>query len=44
MTDPSYRGQIVTFTCPELGNTGKWRSLSAMSSRISLVIYFSQLR
>jgi len=22
MTDPSYRGQIVTFTCPELGNTG----------------------
>ena len=22
VTDPSYRGQIVTFTCPELGNTG----------------------
>lgn len=22
MTDPSYRGQIVTFTYPELGNTG----------------------
>jgi len=22
ITDPSYRGQIVTFTCPELGNTG----------------------
>ncbi len=22
LTDPSYRGQIVTFTCPELGNTG----------------------
>ena len=44
MTDPSYRGQIVTFTCPELGNTGKWRSLGAMSSDISLVIYFSQLR
>lgn len=22
MTDPSYMGQIVTFTCPELGNTG----------------------
>ncbi len=22
MTDPSYRGQLITFTCPELGNTG----------------------
>ncbi len=22
MTDPSYCGQLVTFTCPELGNTG----------------------
>ncbi|PLS69234.1 MAG: carbamoyl phosphate synthase small subunit [Cyanobacteria bacterium M5B4] len=22
LTDPSYTGQIVTFTCPELGNTG----------------------
>ena len=22
ITDPSYRGQMVTFTCPELGNTG----------------------
>ncbi|GAB4211021.1 MAG: glutamine-hydrolyzing carbamoyl-phosphate synthase small subunit [Synechococcales cyanobacterium] len=22
LTDPSYCGQIVTFTCPELGNTG----------------------
>ncbi|NJK35232.1 MAG: glutamine-hydrolyzing carbamoyl-phosphate synthase small subunit [Oscillatoriales cyanobacterium SM2_2_1] len=22
LTDPSYNGQIVTFTCPELGNTG----------------------
>src|SRR5579883_772733 len=22
LTDPSYRGQIVTFTYPELGNTG----------------------
>lgn len=22
ITDPSYRGQIITFTCPELGNTG----------------------
>ncbi len=22
LTDPSYREQIVTFTCPELGNTG----------------------
>jgi carbamoyl-phosphate synthase small subunit len=22
LTDPSYLGQIVTFTCPELGNTG----------------------
>ncbi|MBF2099336.1 MAG: carbamoyl phosphate synthase small subunit, partial [Gloeomargaritaceae cyanobacterium C42_A2020_066] len=22
LTDPSYRGQLVTFTCPELGNTG----------------------
>jgi carbamoyl-phosphate synthase small subunit len=22
LTDPSYSGQIVTFTCPELGNTG----------------------
>lgn len=22
LTDPSYAGQIVTFTCPELGNTG----------------------
>src|SRR5512139_4055069 len=22
ITDPSYRGQIVTFTYPELGNTG----------------------
>lgn len=22
ITDPSYTGQIVTFTCPELGNTG----------------------
>jgi len=22
LTDPSYCGQIVTFTCPEIGNTG----------------------
>lgn len=22
ITDPSYRGQLITFTCPELGNTG----------------------
>ncbi|MGY2838560.1 glutamine-hydrolyzing carbamoyl-phosphate synthase small subunit [Thermostichus sp. MS-CIW-41] len=22
ITDPSYRGQIIIFTCPELGNTG----------------------
>ncbi len=22
LTDPSYRGQIVTMTCPEIGNTG----------------------
>jgi carbamoyl-phosphate synthase small subunit len=22
ITDPSYSGQIITFTCPELGNTG----------------------
>ena len=22
MTDPSYRGQIITFTYPEIGNTG----------------------
>jgi carbamoyl-phosphate synthase small subunit len=32
VTDPSYCGQIVTFTCPELGNTGV-NALDAESSR-----------
>ena len=22
LTDPSYRGQVVALTCPEIGNTG----------------------
>ncbi|MEN9232167.1 MAG: glutamine-hydrolyzing carbamoyl-phosphate synthase small subunit [Thermostichus sp. DG02_5_bins_236] len=32
ITDPSYRGQLITFTCPELGNTGV-NSLDEESAR-----------
>jgi len=32
LTDPSYRGQIVTMTYPEIGNYGRIRSMSSTTS------------
>ena len=33
LTDPSYRGQVVALTCPEIGNTGIQRMRSRIGPR-----------
>ena len=38
MTDPSYKGQIVIFTCPLIGNYGVCNQLESKEIQVSAVI------